>query len=65
MADDDDEGGFGGLYEDGHWAWDENTRGLIFVRFVIFTFLFTFTRLRLFGEEKLRLGYNQKFLVKT
>ncbi|KAL0839563.1 hypothetical protein ABMA28_016256 [Loxostege sticticalis] len=31
MADDDDEGGFGGLYEDGHWAWDENTRGLIFV----------------------------------
>ncbi|PZC82028.1 hypothetical protein B5X24_HaOG211584 [Helicoverpa armigera] len=31
MADDDDEGGFGGMYEDGHWVWDEQTQGLLFV----------------------------------
>ncbi|CAF4936864.1 unnamed protein product [Pieris macdunnoughi] len=31
MADDDDEGGFGGLYEDGHWVWDEKTEALVFV----------------------------------
>ncbi|CAH1635188.1 unnamed protein product [Spodoptera littoralis] len=31
MADDDDEGGFGGLYEDGHWIWDEQTEALLFV----------------------------------
>ncbi|CAB3224903.1 unnamed protein product [Arctia plantaginis] len=31
MADDDDEGGFGGLYEDGHWAWDESGGALLFV----------------------------------
>ncbi|XP_052738073.1 protein phosphatase 1 regulatory subunit 36-like [Bicyclus anynana] len=31
MADDDDEGGFGGLYEDGHWAWDETTEQLVFI----------------------------------
>lgn len=35
MADEDDEGGFGGLYENGHWTWDEQTQGLLFVRFVI------------------------------
>lgn len=32
MADEEDEGGFGGLYEDGHWVWDEETEGLVFVR---------------------------------
>lgn len=32
MADDDDEGGFGGLYEDGHWEWDESTGELVFIR---------------------------------
>lgn len=32
MADDEEEGGFGGLYEDGHWMWDENTEALIFIR---------------------------------
>lgn len=31
MADDDDEG-TGGLYEDGHWTWDEVSGALIFVR---------------------------------
>ncbi|CAG9791971.1 unnamed protein product [Diatraea saccharalis] len=31
MADDDDEGGFGGLYEDGHWLWDDTEKALIFV----------------------------------
>lgn len=31
MADDDDEG-FGGLYEEGHWIWDENTGALVFIR---------------------------------
>nr|XP_032512115.1 protein phosphatase 1 regulatory subunit 36-like [Danaus plexippus plexippus] len=31
MADEEDEGGFGGLYEDGHWVWDEETEGLVFV----------------------------------
>ncbi|CAG4940757.1 unnamed protein product [Colias eurytheme] len=31
MADDEDEGGFGGLYEDGHWVWDEATEALVFV----------------------------------
>lgn len=34
MADDDDEGGFGGLYEDGHWVWDEQNETLVFVRYV-------------------------------
>lgn len=33
MADDDDEGGFGGMYEDGHWVWDDSSKGLIFVRY--------------------------------
>ncbi|XP_050342113.1 protein phosphatase 1 regulatory subunit 36-like [Nymphalis io] len=31
MADDEDEGGFGGLYEDGHWVWDEVTEALVFI----------------------------------
>ncbi|CAH2269260.1 jg19217 [Pararge aegeria aegeria] len=31
MAEDEDEGGFGGLYEDGHWAWDETTEELVFI----------------------------------
>ncbi|CAH0397451.1 unnamed protein product [Chilo suppressalis] len=31
MADDDDEGGFGGLYEDGHWIWDDISKSLVFV----------------------------------
>ncbi|XP_072941808.1 protein phosphatase 1 regulatory subunit 36-like isoform X1 [Epargyreus clarus] len=31
MADDEEEGGFGGLYEDGHWVWDESTKALLFV----------------------------------
>ncbi|CAH0721726.1 unnamed protein product, partial [Brenthis ino] len=31
MADDEEEGGFGGLYEDGHWAWDDSVEGLVFV----------------------------------
>lgn len=31
MADDEDEG-FGGLYEDGHWEWDESTEELVFIR---------------------------------
>ncbi|KPJ16919.1 Uncharacterized protein C14orf50 [Papilio machaon] len=31
MADEEEEGGFGGLYEDGHWVWDEDTQALIFV----------------------------------
>lgn len=32
MADDDDEGAFGGMYEDGHWVWDDNAQALAFVR---------------------------------
>ncbi|CAH0628890.1 unnamed protein product [Chrysodeixis includens] len=31
MADDDDEGAFGGLYEDGHWVWDDRVQALAFV----------------------------------
>ncbi|XP_013134589.1 PREDICTED: uncharacterized protein LOC106100312 [Papilio polytes] len=31
MADEEDEGGFGGLYEDGHWVWDDSTQALIFI----------------------------------
>ncbi|XP_053600347.1 uncharacterized protein LOC128669493 isoform X5 [Plodia interpunctella] len=31
MADDDDEEGFGGAYEDGHWIWDENIEQLAFI----------------------------------
>ncbi|CAK1578357.1 unnamed protein product [Parnassius mnemosyne] len=31
MADDDDEGEFGGLYEDGHWVWDDILQALVFV----------------------------------
>ncbi|CAB3236215.1 unnamed protein product [Arctia plantaginis] len=31
MSEDDEEGFFGGLYEDGHWVWDEVTAALIFV----------------------------------
>ncbi|XP_059060151.1 uncharacterized protein LOC131853309 [Achroia grisella] len=31
MADDEDEGGFGGLYEGGHWTWDESVEALVFV----------------------------------
>nr|XP_034825779.1 uncharacterized protein LOC117983358 isoform X3 [Maniola hyperantus] len=31
MADEEDEGGFGGLYEDGHWAWDDSTKELVFI----------------------------------
>ncbi|XP_045763420.1 protein phosphatase 1 regulatory subunit 36-like [Maniola jurtina] len=31
MADEEDEGGFGGLYEDGHWAWDDSTEELVFI----------------------------------
>ncbi|XP_026747134.1 uncharacterized protein LOC113508356 isoform X1 [Trichoplusia ni] len=31
MADDDDEGAFGGMYEDGHWVWDDNAQALAFV----------------------------------
>ncbi|XP_026747133.1 protein phosphatase 1 regulatory subunit 36-like [Trichoplusia ni] len=31
MSDDDDETGFGGLYEDGHWVWDDNVQALVFV----------------------------------
>ncbi|PZC82030.1 uncharacterized protein LOC110372350 [Helicoverpa armigera] len=31
MADDEDEGVFGGMYEDGHWVWDEQTQALLFV----------------------------------
>lgn len=34
MADDEEEGGFGGLYEDGHWAWCDTAEGLMFVRSV-------------------------------
>lgn len=32
MADDDDKGNFGGLYEDGHWIWDDTANGMMFVR---------------------------------
>lgn len=32
MADDEDEGGFGGLYEDGHWGWDDISESLVFIR---------------------------------
>ncbi|XP_013185512.1 protein phosphatase 1 regulatory subunit 36-like [Amyelois transitella] len=31
MADDDDDEGFGGAYEDGHWIWDESSEQLVFV----------------------------------
>ncbi|CAG4964646.1 unnamed protein product [Parnassius apollo] len=31
MADDDDEGEFGGLYEGGHWVWDDTVQALIFI----------------------------------
>ncbi|XP_049865493.1 protein phosphatase 1 regulatory subunit 36-like [Pectinophora gossypiella] len=31
MADDDDEGSFGGEFENGHWAWDEVNNELVFV----------------------------------
>ncbi|XP_052751725.1 protein phosphatase 1 regulatory subunit 36 isoform X3 [Galleria mellonella] len=31
MADDEDEGGFGGLYEEGHWTWDESVEALVFI----------------------------------
>lgn len=34
MSDDDDETGFGGLYEDGHWVWDDNVQALVFVRYL-------------------------------
>lgn len=40
MADDEEEGGFGGLYEDGHWMWDENTEALIFIRSYIYVLIF-------------------------
>ena len=33
MADDDDEGVFGGAYEDGHWIWDTELEELHFVRY--------------------------------
>lgn len=32
--DDDEEEGFGGLYEDGHWIWDDSVGSLVFMRFV-------------------------------
>lgn len=32
--DDDEDESFGGLYDGGHWAWDESIEGLVFVRFV-------------------------------
>lgn len=28
----EDESNFGGLYEDGHWVWDDVDNGLMFVR---------------------------------
>lgn len=31
MAEDEDEG-FGGEFEDGHWIWDEGAEMLVFVR---------------------------------
>ncbi|KAG6459898.1 hypothetical protein O3G_MSEX011669 [Manduca sexta] len=31
MGDEEEEGGFGGMYEDGHWEWDDNTESLVFV----------------------------------
>ncbi|KAJ8725015.1 hypothetical protein PYW07_015973 [Mythimna separata] len=31
MEDEDDEGGFGGAFEDGHWIWDDETEALVFV----------------------------------
>ncbi|CAH2063272.1 unnamed protein product, partial [Iphiclides podalirius] len=31
MAEEDDEGTFGGLYEDGHWIWDDTTQALVFI----------------------------------
>lgn len=34
MSDDEDEEEFGGLYENGHWVWDNNVQALVFVRFV-------------------------------
>lgn len=36
MAEDDEEGFFGGLYEDGHWVWDEVSAALVFVRYELF-----------------------------
>ena len=30
--DDDEDEFFGGLYEDGHWVWDEQTQALVYVR---------------------------------
>lgn len=32
--DDDDDEGFGELYENGHWEWDEQSDGLLYVRLV-------------------------------
>lgn len=34
MTDDDEEGGFGGLYDGGHWEWDDAEEILAFVRWV-------------------------------
>lgn len=34
MGDHDEDDGFGGLYENGHWIWDEVVQALAFVRFV-------------------------------
>ncbi|XP_068628072.1 protein phosphatase 1 regulatory subunit 36-like [Battus philenor] len=31
MGDEDEEGMFGGLYEDGHWIWDDNSEALVFI----------------------------------
>ncbi|KAJ0179334.1 hypothetical protein K1T71_005046 [Dendrolimus kikuchii] len=31
MADDEEEGGFGGLYEGGHWEWDDSAGSLAFI----------------------------------
>ncbi|KAJ0170166.1 hypothetical protein K1T71_014094 [Dendrolimus kikuchii] len=31
MADDEEEGGFGGLYEGGHWQWDDSAGPLAFI----------------------------------
>lgn len=36
MADDEDEGSFTGLYENGHWVWDDATNALMFVRYESF-----------------------------
>lgn len=32
--DDDEDESFGGLYEGGHWVWDESSGSLVFVRLV-------------------------------